>query len=272
MPKTCAQSALLGLTCGHGDQRPQSGLLSQGRDLQLHGQHSTSVQVTATWRTGVASRTSATGSSAASPKRRRSTVAVTPPADDLRRQAPPGWPASTGRPLATAVGATPPGAAGRLHLSSHWQRVMHHDAAAAVPARRRSDAMTSPQDQFADLGHRTQENFKRLWQQWSDRSNELIKKSSSRPATTGSPAGNPEDVLDAVFDFAEQLIAQQRIFAKQMLRAASRGQQPVADAPEATGDSDSPIAPASSPDAASTTRITSADLPPQAFPAGEPER
>ena len=133
--------------------------------------------------------------------------------------------------------------------------------------------MTNPQDQFADLGHRTQENFKRLWQQWSDRSNELIKKSSSRPPTAGSSAGNPEEVLDAVFDFAEQLIAQQRIFAKQMLKAASRGQEPVADAAEATGGWASPMAPASTPDASSTTtRITSTDLPPQDFPAGEPER
>src|SRR3954453_1371559 len=146
---------------------------------------------------------------------------------------------------------------------------MHHDGPVAVPARRRSDAMTSPQDQFADLGHRTQENFKRLWQQWSDRSNELIKRSGSRSATPGCSAGNPEEVLEAVFDFAEQLIAQQRIFAKQMLKAASRGQEAVADAPEATGGGASPMAPVSNPDASSTTtRITPVDLPPEDFPAG----
>ena len=127
--------------------------------------------------------------------------------------------------------------------------------------------MTSPQDQFADRGHRTQENFRRLWQQWSDRSNELIKRSGGRPATTGSPGGSPEEVLDAVFDFAEQLIAQQRIFAKQMLRAASGGQKTVADAPEAMGDRASPMTSAGSPDAPSTQRITSAD-----FPGGEPRR
>ncbi len=127
--------------------------------------------------------------------------------------------------------------------------------------------MTDPQDQFADRGHRTQENFKRLWQQWSDRSNELIKRSGGRPATTGSAEGSPEEVLDAVFDFAEQLIAQQRIFAKQMLRATSGGQKTVADAPEAAGDQGSPVTPAGSPDAPSTTRITAAD-----FPGGEPGR
>jgi hypothetical protein len=132
--------------------------------------------------------------------------------------------------------------------------------------------MTSPQDQFADLGHRTQENFKRLWQQWSDRSNELIKRSGSRLTTPGSSAGNPEQVLDAVFDFAEQLLAQQRVFAKQMLRAASRGQEPVADTAEATGGGASPMASASSSDPSSTTRITAPDVPPENFPAEEPER
>jgi hypothetical protein len=28
--------------------------------------------------------------------------------------------------------------------------------------------MSSPQEQFAELTRRTQENFKNLWQQWSD--------------------------------------------------------------------------------------------------------
>jgi hypothetical protein len=41
-------------------------------------------------------------------------------------------------------------------------------------------------------------------------------------------------VLDAVFDFAENLIAQQRAFAKQMLRATSSGQQDIADATTVT--------------------------------------
>src|SRR4051812_5662923 len=72
------------------------------------------------------------------------------------------------------------GAAERSRLISSGQRVMPHNGPVAVPARGRRDAMTSPQDQFGDLGHRTQENFRRLWQQWSNRSNELIKRSGSR--------------------------------------------------------------------------------------------
>jgi hypothetical protein len=43
------------------------------------------------------------------------------------------------------------------------------------------------------------------------------------PSAAAGP-GNPEEVLDAVFDFAENLIEQQRAFAKQMLKAASQGQ------------------------------------------------
>ena len=56
--------------------------------------------------------------------------------------------------------------------------------------------------------------------------------------------GNAEDVLDAVFDFAENLIAQQRAFAKQMLRAATTAQQATADTATtteaATGATDAP--------------------------------
>ena len=85
--------------------------------------------------------------------------------------------------------------------------------------------MSSPQEQFAELTRRTQENFKNLWQQWSERSTELMKGLSGRSQPTTSAPGNPEEVLDAVFDFAEHMNEQQRVFAKQMLKAASKGQE-----------------------------------------------
>jgi hypothetical protein len=90
--------------------------------------------------------------------------------------------------------------------------------------------MSNPQEQFTELTRRTQENFKHLWEQWTRRSNELLKGVGGRSRSTSGAPGNPEEVLDAVFDFAENLIAQQRAFAKQMLRAASSGQQAIADA------------------------------------------
>jgi hypothetical protein len=92
-----------------------------------------------------------------------------------------------------------------------------------------------PQEQFAELTRRTQENFKNLWEQWSQRSNELLKGIGSRSRSVGTAPGNPEGVLDAVFDFAENLIAQQRAFAKQMLRVVSKGQQDTADTTGAGG-------------------------------------
>jgi hypothetical protein len=87
--------------------------------------------------------------------------------------------------------------------------------------------MSSPQEQFAELTRRTQENFKTMWQQWSERSTELLKGVRGRSESTTSAAGNPEEVPDAVFDFAEHMIEQQRAFAKQMLKAASKGQEMV---------------------------------------------
>ena len=101
--------------------------------------------------------------------------------------------------------------------------------------------MTSPQEQFAELTRRTQEGFRNLWQQWSEKGTELMK-GTGRSRTTGAAGGNPEEVLDAVFDFAEHLIAQQRIFAKQMLAAAGSAQQ---SATPAAGVTEAPTSAAS---------------------------
>ena len=51
--------------------------------------------------------------------------------------------------------------------------------------------MSSPQEQFAELSRRTQENFKNLWQQWSERSTELMKGLSGRSQPTATAPGNP---------------------------------------------------------------------------------
>ena len=126
--------------------------------------------------------------------------------------------------------------------------------------------MTSPQEQFAELTRRTQENFKHLWEQWSQRSNELLKGVGSRSRPAGDAPGNPEEVLDAVFDFAENLIAQQRAFAKQMLRAASKGQQAIADVCRTSE------IPTGSTGAPSTPAVPGPATTPSVFPAGEPGR
>ncbi len=124
--------------------------------------------------------------------------------------------------------------------------------------------MTGPQEQFAELTRRTQENFKHMWEQWSQRSNELLK-GVGRSRQAGTTGGNPEDVLDAVFDFAENLIAQQRAFAKQMLRAATQGPQAVADVAASTG------TPTSTPNVSPISVAPSSTTPP-ATPTGESSR
>ena len=120
--------------------------------------------------------------------------------------------------------------------------------------------MSSPQEQFSELTRRTQENFKTMWQQWTERSNELLKGVRGRSQPTSGAAGNPEEVLDAVFDFAENLIEQQRAFAKQMLKAASTGQEMVTNAGEGTSGSPLSSVP-STPDVPAATPETSGMLP-----------
>jgi hypothetical protein len=120
--------------------------------------------------------------------------------------------------------------------------------------------MSSPQEQFSELTRRTQENFKTMWQQWTERSNELLKGVRGRSQPTSSAAGNPEEVLDAVFDFAENLIEQQRAFAKQMLKAASTSQEMVTNAGEGTSGSPLSSVP-STPDVPAATPDTSGMLP-----------
>ncbi|MEN3264630.1 hypothetical protein [Pseudonocardia sp.] len=99
--------------------------------------------------------------------------------------------------------------------------------------------MTSSQEQLTELTRRTQETFTTMWQQWAVKSSELMKGMTGRAPAASRAGGNPEEVLDAVFDFAEHLIAQQRIFAKQMLAAATKGQQPAAQATDAPASSPS---------------------------------
>ena len=120
--------------------------------------------------------------------------------------------------------------------------------------------MSNPQEQFTELTRRTQENVKHLWEQWTHRSNELLKGVGGRSRSTGGTPGNPEEVLDAVFDFAENLIAQQRAFAKQMLRATSSGQQDIADATTVTATATPAEVPTGAPTA--TSAASTPDTPP----------
>ena len=132
--------------------------------------------------------------------------------------------------------------------------------------------MTSPQEQFTELTRRTQEGFRNLWQQWSEKGTELMKKATSGSRPTAAAGGNPEEVLDAVFDFAEHLIAQQRIFAKQMLAAASSAQQSTTQAAGVTEAPTSAASAVKTDPLRSTTSGTSGAGAGGTAPVVEPER
>ena len=100
-----------------------------------------------------------------------------------------------------------------------------------------------------------------MWQQWSERSTELLKGVRGRSEPTSGGAGNPEEVLDAVFDFAEHMIEQQRAFAKQMLKAASKGQEMAANAGETTSGSPLSSVPSTPEVPPATSSAASAALP-----------
>jgi hypothetical protein len=94
-----------------------------------------------------------------------------------------------------------------------------------------------------------------------------LKGVGSRSRSAGDAPGNPEEVLDAVFDFAENLIAQQRAFAKQMLQAASRGQQTITQTADIADSTASPTGPTG---VVSTPGVPGSTTTPGASPTGTP--
>lgn len=77
--------------------------------------------------------------------------------------------------------------------------------------------MTAPQDQFTDVARRSQEAITTAMQTW----NENVQRMIAGGASDQSPTPSPEQIVDNVFDFAEQLLASQREFAKRVLAAGT---------------------------------------------------
>jgi hypothetical protein len=129
------------------------------------------------------------------------TTRAPPTARGDRRRRPGTAPGSGARPWPGAVSGAGDAEREYNYGLTHIVRV------ALLYLRQEERVMTNPQEQLTELTRRTQENFKHLWEQWSQRSNELLKGVGSRSRSAGDAPGNPEEVLDAVFDFAENLIA-----------------------------------------------------------------
>lgn len=75
--------------------------------------------------------------------------------------------------------------------------------------------MTATQDQFTQVAREGQEAITTAMRTWTENVESMM--GSGTPAQSGLPS--PQQVLDNVFDFAEQLLASQREFATRVLAA-----------------------------------------------------
>jgi prophage DNA circulation protein len=80
-----------------------------------------------------------------------------------------------------------------------------------------TSSSSTPQDQYLEALRQGQDTYVKAVQLWSDNVEKMLSGASS---TTGQ-APSPEQVIDEVFGFAEQLLAAQRDFAKRLLRATA---------------------------------------------------
>ena len=76
--------------------------------------------------------------------------------------------------------------------------------------------MTAPQDQFTQVARQGQEAITTAMRTWTENFQSMV--GGGTPAQSGLPS--PQQVVDNVFDFAEQMLASQREFAKRVLAAA----------------------------------------------------
>ena len=75
----------------------------------------------------------------------------------------------------------------------------------------------TPQDQYLEAVRQGQDIFVKAMEGWSENVEKMLSRASS-----GGQAPAPEEVIDDVFGFAEQLLAAQRDFAKRLLRATAQ--------------------------------------------------
>jgi hypothetical protein len=75
----------------------------------------------------------------------------------------------------------------------------------------------TPQDQHLEMVRQGQDAVAKAMQQWSENVSRMFSATSS---TTGQ-AATPEQMIDKLFDFAEQVLEVQRDFAKRLLAAGA---------------------------------------------------
>ncbi|NMO93163.1 hypothetical protein [Actinomycetospora sp. TBRC 11914] len=91
----------------------------------------------------------------------------------------------------------------------------------------------TPMERLTELTRRSEQTMSEAWEQWSEEARELLGEVRERGRHARA---NPEEVLDAMFDFGERLLARQRGFAKDVLAAASRVRHSAGDTARSTAD------------------------------------
>src|SRR4051812_23278189 len=99
--------------------------------------------------------------------------------------------------------------------------------------------MTEATDRFAELTRQGHQVFTAAVQAWEHAERSMA-------GAAGRPGGQPPDVgasVDAAFDFAAQMLADQRDFTRTLMSAGAKAFAAAAQRPGADGGTESPAAP-----------------------------
>ena len=83
--------------------------------------------------------------------------------------------------------------------------------------------MASAQEQYAEALRANQAAVVQAFESWTQSA-----QSAFGAPTSGPPTIGPEQVIDQVFDFAEQMLAVQRAFAKTLAKQAAQAAEKAA--------------------------------------------
>jgi hypothetical protein len=77
----------------------------------------------------------------------------------------------------------------------------------------------TPQDYYLQAVRQGQDAMVKAMQTWSDN----VQRMMSGASSAGGRTATPEQIIDNVFGFAEQMLAAQKEFAKRLLQAGTAG-------------------------------------------------
>jgi hypothetical protein len=85
--------------------------------------------------------------------------------------------------------------------------------------------MTAPTDQLVDIAKRSQEAVSTAVRSWAD----TVQNIAGNLGAGQNPLPDPQSVVDSYFDFAEKVLANQRLFATRFVSATVKAGETVQD-------------------------------------------